>query len=386
MRFIIAVLLILGTSIGAGMLGLPVETASSGFFPAALLFFLSWGIMILSGFVFAEVLVNNENGSNFSTLTNKFLGKKMMKIVFGFYFMLFFSLITAYTKGIGLLMEEGLAINAGYGSIIFIIVASPFLYFGANAVGRFNGILTIALCVFYFMLITVSIQHIQIPYLIRSSWEKSLSPLSLIITSFAFHGTLPSIVAYLDRDLKKIRKAIFFGSTITLIIYLIWQAVVIGCVPLTGTISLTAAYLMDQTAVMPMSQLFKHSYLRIFALLFSFTSIATSFLGVSLGLIDFLMDTFKVRDSKNSRMFLLMTIYLSALLLSFTTLRIFYISLKYGAGIACIFLLILMPALLHRSWRYQQNLGEVIALSTSRTWTRNILVGFSLLAILNCLI
>ncbi len=377
MKFIIAVLLILGTSIGAGMLGLPVATAASGFIPAAVLFLISWAIMILSGFVFAQVLVNSKKGSNFTTLTNNLLGSNMMKIVFLFYILLFFSLITAYTKGVGILIEEGFSLNSNYGSVLFILISLPFLYFGTNAVGRINGILTIALFVFYGLLIYLSLPHIQPSYLARISWKESLAPLSLIITSFAFHGTLPSIVTYLNQDLKLIRKAIFCGSTITLAIYLIWQAVVIGCVPFTGEISLTTAHLFDHTAIVPMSQLFKDSYLRIFALLFSFASITTSFLGVSLGLVDFLIDSFKLKGSKQSRILLLILMYAFALALSFSSLRIFYLSLKYGAGIACIFLLILLPALLNRAWSSKEKHKQTIS--------QTILITFAILAILTCL-
>ncbi len=135
MKFFLAILLIVGTSVGAGMLGLPVETAASGFFPAACLFFLCWGVMILSGCVFAEVLVKYKSGSNFITLTQEILGTKMTKVVFIFYVMLFFSLITAYTKGIGLLIGEQFLLNSNFTSIFFIISMLPLIYFGANAVG-----------------------------------------------------------------------------------------------------------------------------------------------------------------------------------------------------------------------------------------------------------
>ena len=61
-KFLTAVSIVVGTSVGAGMLGLPVETARSGFFPSIFLFFLTWLITIVTGFLFAEVLLSRSRG------------------------------------------------------------------------------------------------------------------------------------------------------------------------------------------------------------------------------------------------------------------------------------------------------------------------------------
>ncbi len=365
MKSLNAILLIVGTSVGAGMLGLPVETAQAGFVPAAFLFFLSWAVMIVSGFLFAEVLGRYPVGANFTTLSHDLLGKKAMYITLFFYLVLFFSLLVAYTKGIGLLLEENFLWVGKKGPLLFIIFMIPLLYLGTNVLGRINGLLTIFLFFCYGMLISIGIKHIHIGYLQHASWGKSFSALPLIVTSFGFHGTLPSLVSYLDRDLYKIRKAIVIGSTITLSVYLLWQALVLGSVPLFGEVSLAQASLLDQTAITPMSQLFKHSALGVFALLFSFTAVTTSFLGVSVGFVDFLTDALQLKRTKSHKMALLILIYVPALLFSYKSFRIFYLSLKYGASPACIFLLIFLPALMHRVI-VSRTTGEEIALVSQR--------------------
>ena len=48
-RILGAALLITGTSVGAGMLALPVVTAAGGFFPALTTFLLCWFVMFLFG-------------------------------------------------------------------------------------------------------------------------------------------------------------------------------------------------------------------------------------------------------------------------------------------------------------------------------------------------
>ncbi len=102
----------------------------------------------------------------------------------------------------------------------------------------------------------------------------------------------------------------------------------------------------DETAISPMSQLLKNPLIWNLAHIFSLTAIITSFFGVSIGLTDFLIDAFQISQNRNTRILLLSSVYLSALLLSMTELRVFYLSLNYGAGIAGTFLLIFLPALM----------------------------------------
>ena len=69
------------------------------------------------------------------------------------------------------------------------------------------------------------------------------------------------------------------------------------------------------------------------------------FLGVGLELIDFLLDSFKIKAKLVNRLFFALLIYIPALWVAQTNLRIFYLSQKYGGGIICFYLLILLPAL-----------------------------------------
>ncbi|MES2272690.1 MAG: aromatic amino acid transport family protein, partial [Chlamydiota bacterium] len=48
-------LLVAGTSIGAGMLALPVVTASGGFLPALFVYFLCWLFMTCTGLLLLEI-------------------------------------------------------------------------------------------------------------------------------------------------------------------------------------------------------------------------------------------------------------------------------------------------------------------------------------------
>lgn len=350
--------IVTGTSIGAGMLGLPVETAKAGFFPSVCLFFLTWFITIASGILFAEVILFNPPRSNYISLSRSILGKNLTSAVFGLYILLFYSLIAAYTKGIGVILSNNLRIvgSSWDGSFLFIIVFMPLMYFGTNIIGRINGFLTFVLLISFFMLISVGNQNLSFDLLKNQDWSQSIFSLPLIISSFGFHGTLPSLADYLERDKKKIHLAIIMGSTITLIIYLSWELFILGSIPLNGEISLVSAWENDQTAISPLSMISGSSIIWNLAHIFSLAAIITSFFGVSIGLVDFLIDAFQLNKNLITKTTLLISLYLSALLLSMTELRIFYLSLNYGAGVAGIFLLIFLPAyMMYKSNRVADN-------------------------------
>ncbi|MDE3046656.1 MAG: hypothetical protein KGJ02_08475 [Verrucomicrobiota bacterium] len=367
--------IVVGTSIGAGMLGLPVETARSGFFPSICLFLLTWFITIVTGLLFSDVILSRAPNSNYVSLGKTILGKKYTGVIFGFYILLFYSLIAAYTKAVGTLLAHDFSLvgSAWAGSLFFIFLFLPLMCLGTSFIGRVNGFLTILMLGSFFLLISLGVQNVSLPFLAHQNWAQSFFSLPLLISSFGFHGTLPSLVDYLDRDRRKIQWAIVVGCTITLLIYLAWEFLVLGSVPLTGEISLTSAWMNDQTAITPMSQLSQNSSLWSFAHVFSLTAIITSFCGVSIGLIDFLIDAFQWKRSFATKAALLSAIYVSVLLLSLTDLRIFYLSLNYGAGIAGIFLLIFLPAFMARKAGHQ---GKTIA---------TVLV-FSAVALASCLI
>ena len=69
-----AILLIAGTSIGAGMLALPVSTAQLGFPSAVALMIISWYIMYISALLMLEANLNFAPGANIISMADSYLG------------------------------------------------------------------------------------------------------------------------------------------------------------------------------------------------------------------------------------------------------------------------------------------------------------------------
>ena len=70
----------------------------------------------------------------------------------------------------------------------------------------------------------------------------ALSAIPVIFTSFGFHGSVPSIVSYMNGDIRKLRRVFVIGSAIPLIAYLFWQLVTLGSIDSNTFIGLMAEH------------------------------------------------------------------------------------------------------------------------------------------------
>ena len=69
-----SILLIVGTSIGAGLLALPLVTAEAGFFNTFLLLIICWFLMTAGAFYLLETNLQLPLNSNLITMSQRSLG------------------------------------------------------------------------------------------------------------------------------------------------------------------------------------------------------------------------------------------------------------------------------------------------------------------------
>jgi len=358
-----ASLVIIGTSVGAGILGLPVETGRGGFMLSLLFFFLVWVVMTVTALMLTEVLSEFEGRANFFTLAEEKLGSFFKTLTFLVYTALYLSLTLAYIKGGGVFFSDlSDRIPLPLGCSIFLILFTPIITFGAKVLGFGNSVLTFSMFVSFALLTMLGIKEIESSLLLHFNWKFAFFSLPMFVTSFGFHNVLPSLFSYVGSK-KHVQVAVCIGTTVTFSIYLIWQMVVLGIVPLDGENSLMQAFIHDQTAISPLYFYLKRPLLIWCAQVFYFAALTTSFLGVGLGLIDFLLDALKIKRQFINRLFLTILIYVPAIWIAQTKLRIFYLSVKYGAGMACVYLLIILPILLFFACKWKRK-GKLITVDT----------------------
>jgi tyrosine-specific transport protein len=340
------ILLVAGTTIGGGMMGNPVVTASAGLFPSLLLYFLCWTFMVSTALLLVEVFLWFPGESNYISMAGRTLGRVGAAFCWFFYLFFFSSLVVAYLSGGGRIFADLLFFSPAWGPLLLTLLTAPFVYRGTASVERLNSWLMLGLFGAFFFFIASGISKLDPLLLERSDWSQSLKIAPILFASFGFHGVVPTLTMYLNRDSKKVRLAILIGSIIPLIVYVVWQIVILGVVPLKG---LEEAKALGETAVYPLKQITNIGLLAYLGDAFAFFAITTSLLGVALGLRDFLADGFGIRKKGGYLVLLIAAIFFIPLAITFINPCLF---LNYGGGISSAILLGLFPILMALSGRY----------------------------------
>lgn len=350
-------LLIAGVAIGAGMLGLPVKTAQAGFIPTVLVFLFFWLFMVATGLLFLEASLWFERGSNFLSMAELTLGKGMRFFTWFVYLFLFYSLSIAYISGAGEIFSNLSLqhLNPWQGSLIFVVCLSPAVYLGAKVVDRLNAFFMLGLILSFCFFVVFGLPYVKVENLNHYSWSASTKAFPIAFTSFGFQGLIPTLLAYMDRDPHKVRLSIFIGSFIPFCIYLLWEFLILTIVPLQGPGGLLETLNEGATAVKPLLNITNQKSLFFVGQFFGFCALVTSFLGVTLPLLDFLADGLKIKKHRRGRLFLSSLVFLPPILISRFHSGIFLTALDYAGAYGATFLLGILPVMIVWSGRYFQN-------------------------------
>lgn len=356
MKVIGGILLVAGTTIGAGILALPATTAVVGFFPALILFCIVWAFMTFTALLFLELNMTMEGDVNIISMARKTLRTPGEIIAWVSYLLLLYSLLAAYISGSGALFlsEFGDDIPAWVGPLPFAIVFGLVVYLGIQTVDLLNRLLMAGAALTFFTLLALVIPQVEGSRLFHTFWPYLFVPVSVVVTSFGFHIIIPTLVTYLDQKIEKIRACILIGSGLSLIVYVIWQLVIMGSLPIEGPNGLLVALKSGQPpAVITHSlRLVTGSHmLGDFFEAFSFFVILTSVLGVSISLHDFLKDGLRIKESGFGRFGVVLLTFVPPLIFAWIYPRGYILALSYG-GILVSLLLGLLPIAMVWSSRY----------------------------------
>jgi tyrosine-specific transport protein len=355
------ILLVSGTTIGAGMLALPVCTGLGGFIPSVFLICAYWMYMTFTAFLMLEVTLWMGKSTNLISMAKNTLGKGGEVVSWITYLFLLYSLTTAYFAGSGPIVTDfiyavtGISVPFWVGSAPLLLIFGFFVYRGTKSVDYVNRILMLGLVIAYFMMVVFLAPHVEKKLLMHVDVKYVWLGVSVIATSFGFHIIIPSLTTYLDRDISLLKKAILIGSIIPLIVYILWEFLALGIIPLEGSNGIREGYSQGENGAHLLTTVLGNTNLAMIARFFSFFAIVTSFLGVSLSLFDFLADGLRIPKTEKGRIFLYIMTFAPPLLITLFNPKIFLTALEYAGAFGVIILLGLMPALMVWFGRYKKN-------------------------------
>lgn len=354
------ILLIGGSCIGAGMLGLPILTGLAGFFPSLVMFFAAWAFMTLTGLLLVEVNGWFKEQVNLVSMYGHSLGKIGRTLSWVLYLFLFYALLVAYISGSGGLsatfFKKLLSFNfpSWAGSLFFVLLFGFVVYQGTRPVDLWNRVLMVGKILSYIGLVVLGMQFVKSDLLLHTKPSYALFSLPILVISFGFHNMIPSLTAYMKGDLKRVRLTILGGSLFALAVYLIWELIVLGIVPIEGSSGIVDSYKNDLEASQTVTNILGLSWVATFAQVLGFFAILTSFLAQALGLVHFLADGLKVQHEKKENVWLCGLALGPPLFIALMYPQLFYKALNFAGGICAVLLFGILPVCMVWIGRYRK--------------------------------
>jgi len=356
LKVIGGILMILGTSIGAGMLALPVASASAGFVSSAMLLILCWLGMTIGAFLILEVLLWLPEDTNLISMAKLTLGKPGQVIVWIGYLILLYTLLCAYISGNSDVLQnilQALHLNVPrwLATILAVVLLGGIVYRGVYSVDMVNRALMTSKIVIYLLLVLAIAPHIHATQLIIHHSKVTIVTVMVMITSFGFATIVPSLRTYFKSNVRQLKQVILIGSLIPLVFYIIWVAIVQGVLPIHILKQLAVSAHTTTGLARHLTSTVNSNLMGNFVHIFISICALTSFLGVSLCLFDFLADGLQLRKHGLSGISVSMITFVPPMLIILLFPGAFIYALSY-AGIFVVIILMLFPAVMAWSGRY----------------------------------
>ncbi|MCG9698711.1 aromatic amino acid transporter [Vibrio natriegens] len=347
--------IIASVCVGAGMLGLPSASAGAWTVWSILAILLTMVVMTISGWMLLEAFKEYDLKVSFNTVTKELLGKKVNFINNLTVYFVGGILLYAYITSSELIIQNLLDIDSKSASVIFVAVFSAFVWHSTRAVDRISVLLILFMILSFVFGVSGLAANIDTSILLDTiSQESQYAPYAMAIlpvalTSFGYHHSVASMRAYYGEE-NKAKNAILGGTVIASVLYLLWLTSIFGNLPRVdfgpvieqgGNVDVLLSSLGSVIESEKVSQAINS---------FSMAAILSSFIGVGLGVFDFLADLFKFEDNRTGRAKTWAVTFVPPLVLSVLFPFGFVSAIGYAGAAATVWTCII-PALLVRKAR-----------------------------------
>ncbi|MFC1698246.1 aromatic amino acid transport family protein [Nanoarchaeota archaeon] len=227
----IATATLIGTIIGAGILGLPYVIAKAGFLTGIFtVIFLGLAITLINLYV-GEISLRTKGRHEMSGLAEKYLGKWGKALMTFSMIFVVYGMLTAY------IMAEGQVLNNLFGllpafaySLIFFAIISIIIYLGLRKVGESELWLVSIMLIIIIIIVVWGFFHINPTNLNQFDYSKLFLPYGVIMFAFFGSAAIPEMRSICSENKHLLKKAIIIGSLVPIVIYILYALVVVGSV------------------------------------------------------------------------------------------------------------------------------------------------------------
>lgn len=274
-KFWIAITTLVGTIVGAGILGIPYVVAKAGFLVGLILMLLLGGAFILLNLFAGEVVLRTKEQHQLTGYAEKYLGRNGKRIMTFTMLFAIYGALTAYLIGEGetlrAIFQWGEPL---YYSLIFFVIGVFIIWRGMKTTGKAELILISLLFLVVIFITVFSYKNLNFNNFAVFDFGKLFLPYGIILFAMMGSPAIPEMQEVLGKDKQLLKKAIIVGTCIPIVLYIVFTFIIMGLVGLDQFEVLAPN---ERIATVALS-IYVHPILGILANLLAILSMFTSFL------------------------------------------------------------------------------------------------------------
>lgn len=345
LTFMEATMMVVGSTIGSGVLGLAFASRNAGW-PVLLTWLVVAGFFsIISMLYVAEATLRTTRPLQLSGLAEKYVGKIGSWLIFFSVGATSFCSLIAYTSGCGKILSEFFGISLEMASCLFALGATSVVWLGLKATGVAEKYLSSGMTAMLILLVGTSLFSARVPVadILYTHWMYAVPVFNIAVFCYAVQYIVPEISRGFTHEPGKLVPSILAGAGISFVILALVPLAVFLMLPV-GEISEVASLSWGRALGSPVFFVIVNAF-AFCAMLTSFWAIAESFLT---NMIDRL--GFKSETDIRTRAACLSFIVIPPVLLAYSGL-VGFVNAIFSAGTFGGIIMSILPVFMLRSSR-----------------------------------
>jgi len=296
-----SIFFVAGTTIGSGIVALPLAVAKLGLIPGFALMLGIWLLMYYTALVNLELNLQAGKGLPLGSLGKLFSGPLAAWVGSLSFIVLAYALLAVFLYGGASILQELLMQSKGWryslGSVISAATLATLILLSGPLQGLdyVNRLVFLAKCTVIFLVIfyigkTLRFEHL--PLFTANLWDFSIwrTVIPVVFTAFGFQVIFHSMTNYCDSDRIRLKRAFLWGSLIPAMVYILWTSSVLSIIFQANPHfyqALVSEKVEIGKLISEVSQASSGQTMRNLFWWVSSLAVVTSLIGVGLGLLDF---------------------------------------------------------------------------------------------------
>lgn len=223
-----AISILVGTVIGAGILGIPYVVSKAGFLTGLIVLVTMGAAILFMNLFLGEVVLRTKGSHQLPGYANIYLGKPFKEI------MIVSMILAIYGALIAFLIGEGEALAAIFKgdpliySLIFFVIVTFIVHKGIKTLASSEFLVTSITLIVIILMVLFSLKRFDLNNVADLNLPMIFLPYGVILFAFIGSVAIPEVKEELINNRKLMKRAIIIGSIIPIIMYILFALFVIG--------------------------------------------------------------------------------------------------------------------------------------------------------------